>query len=339
MTSPEQYPLEPDSITPLLKSLAKGFGKSPEADITTPPTDSFRDAAEHQTSIAYPRYMIVGALRGNRSFESWVGGQLDRSRDQMVVPGQTPPTDEEWDFLTRLHKGIVAVGDQLGVDLRNKILPRHQYRIFPNTESYVRGLRPIIGEKISGNGGQYWPTLGPLWARREDPEANLSGLAHEAIHGIALTEVEGTIQSVAGATGNVDLHMHNGYMRLCDGKSGVNEILADMLMDRVLQTIKYPGRILYSYSSLDSIGSAIVRLTADRLKRDPQEIEDLLTLGMLTGDLKGIKLVGQALGAQVLDRILHLTGNENKAQLQQMAHEFGLGQLPTVDDNFKWRKK
>ncbi|HUC90357.1 MAG TPA: hypothetical protein VMR45_06185 [Patescibacteria group bacterium] len=248
---------------------------------------------------------------------------LRHCRDNFRPIGEVPKTPEETKFLEDIFVAAVALGDRLGVDVRDRMPKITDFHIFTDQKAYEEAVRiywPDATDKFLRSGGIKQAEAGVLWMRRPTPEANESGFAHELWHEIVAKTMRPLEPHKEPAQGE------QKKLVSCVGinhiSAGVDEILADFGEVELMHSIGR-HRIIAGYLGTDIITDELIKKVASDAKDagdagiDPVALHDALLRVPLTHDMSGLRTLGRFLS--------------NK----QMRHFLALGQRSTYEDNIR----
>lgn len=277
----------------------------------------------------HEHFLYVGPHRGTENIAQIAPQYMGQLRDATRFVGGEPPTAEEQGLIREVHAGMVAVADEVGVDIRDR-LTRH-YHLFGDVPTYERAVHDYWGpDGFTGGGGKNHPQVGVMWVRREERSHNASGIGHETWHDVGLRLVRPTLtSSVVDEEGvrhnSVSLHATSGYTRITPKNKGhgVEEWVVDMATART-NRLAGLGPTMLGYISLDLVGDALIRKAARESGMLPDELEKLLIRGRLVNDLTGIRIIGRTLGPERMSRLLRTTGGEDPEEAKQLAVDLGL---------------
>jgi hypothetical protein len=297
---------------------------SEQAEIESPSENDPAPAEAAKQNNVYPKYIY--RVSGNTApvdleqLDKDMHEVLQERRDTLHFPNEKPLTDEEWALLQGEHDGIVAVGDELGVDLRDRLPRRQDYHMFDSQEALSEDATPRFGEGATVNGGFRHPEAGIVWARRGDYVVNTSGLVHETAHEVAIDTITmGVVSETVDENGILQRSMnnpktHSGYYEdvTCNANdvSILSEIATEMITARAMD---YAGHnnVHFSFGALDAIADAMVREAAEHYDMPPRELADSFMRGALTGDRAGIILLQEAIGEERISLLEQATYIDN----------------------------
>lgn len=248
-------------------------------------------------------------------------------RDSISFDGERGLTPQEEDALEAYNEALINVGDEFGVNLRDRVTKPKHVHVFPKPDDY-RNAAAKVSPGSEKARGVTEPSAGVLVVARFDPLDNLYGIGHEDTHDASFRWVTPHIEVGPDGVPRVDAAKSSvkvGYMN--DGKPGTNEFTTDMLTHRALVD-SGQGRITPGYGVGSLLLSGVVMDTATRLNRPgvpvtPQTVENELTKGMLTTERNGLQLVGRALGAPAVNMLLSTKGFLENAPTAYVAQQMG----------------
>lgn len=255
---------------------------------------------------------------------------LDDKIQSMSFPHEQPASETEQTCIRQAHAGLVAVGDELGVDVRDRLPGQNRYHFFDSHEAYLEDARAVIDEELVGLGtGMCTTETGVLWTRGgHDPR---QGITHETSHLVASQQIyvtKGSEEVNGTDTETIHTQEAGGYFDVA--KQGFNELVTEMLAYRALTDIDDPTYTSYPVEA--QLGDAVVRETAAYHGIEPREVESLLIRGMLTGDREGVVLIDQALGIDRSDALFGMPGHLTAEEGLDLADTLG---LPQAAENIK----
>ncbi|HSX16503.1 MAG TPA: hypothetical protein VLH86_00170 [Patescibacteria group bacterium] len=270
-------------------------------------------------------HTFVGPSRDLEGLPSDYAAHLERLRDSCTFQGEVPMTDDERAVILRIHEAAGEIGDEIGVDIRSRLPKLEWYHFFPDRDTYdvaIGGRWP--NETLAGRGKNH-PEVGIMWARRARENENNSGLAHELGHEVSQQRVEPVLTSVVvdgdTTTNSLNIKSACGYTKFKE--NGTCEWVTDLWTNRLMRRANL-GDTLLGFAPLDALGDAIMRRTAELTGHTPAEIDTMLLVGNLTGDMQGLRLVTKAIGTDGMRRMVNLTGHESFDDAIAIAQELNL---------------
>lgn len=254
-------------------------------------------------------------------------GYIEARREDMHFPGDSPPNEQEAWAIREVAVGAAVIGDQLDMDLRERLPSLHDYHFFDDRTDFMHatGRQPddpndkhLVALQSMG--------VGLRILRTNDPINRAARIAHETVHDIArhAVQVHGIFFDNEGEL-QYDYSYTNGLRgdsRSPHGGAGANEFVTDMLASRMSRVMGLP--IAYGYAPIDALGSAIVEKTATIHGMQAGEVENVLERDMLIGTGGGYDIIADALGREVADHFMRLTGRETLEDVVQMSIDLDL---------------
>jgi hypothetical protein len=244
-----------------------------------------------------------------------------RQRAEVSFPHETPVTDAEWSEIQAAHEGLVAVGKELGLDIRDRLPAKSDYHFFDSQEDLDKDSEAQFKQKIGPGGCAHGHTFGIVIARSEEgPNRDVYRYNHEASH-----QVSAMPSKVETASEEDDTRPKITALAAYDdvASRGLNEVVTDMLTNRVLEKTNRGHATSYYHHAV--LYDAIVRETADALRyMEPREVEDTLIKGLLTGDHEGKDLIERALGQERAARIFAIGEEFDLDVASALAEELNL---------------
>ncbi|HEX3568445.1 MAG TPA: hypothetical protein VHT70_02090, partial [Candidatus Saccharimonadales bacterium] len=230
-----------------------------------------------------------------------------------------PVTNKEWGEIERMQEGIVTVGDDVGVDVRDRLPKREHYHLFDDKQAYRASLESfaIHPEDLSDiSRGMYLPSTGIFLIRHDDlTQASLAG--HETAHSISAVIKPPDFEKITNPN-----KLDHPY-RPPEGGILMNEAVTNMTANLAMYHGDFPGCRM-GYGNANYMLTAMVREAADAQRIDPQEIEDMLIRGLFTNDQAGIDLLKEALGHERVERFMKLESDSDSNRAKRDAEALGL---------------
>jgi hypothetical protein len=286
-------------------------------------------------SVAHPHYTYQ--IRGNThpmdvaGVDTYIQSLKQARRDAAHFPNERPLDNKEWTDIQREHEGMVAVGDELGVDLRDRLPRRQDYHMFDSQEVFSQDTATRFSKEGTETGGTCNIETGVLWVRRDNPINNISGLVHETAHDISNgTIVVDVVSETVDENGNVHCRInptlfagcHNDSTFNANGASMITEVATEMITNRAMYHTGH-NEITLSYAPLDAIADAMIHEAAEHYDMPPRELADLFMRGALTGDRAGIILLQEAIGEERIAKFEQATSSDTDTG-EALARELNL---------------
>lgn len=261
-------------------------------------------------------------------------------RRTIQLPGENPVTDQEWKEIERGHAGIVAVGDELGVDVRDRLPKREHYHFFDDKQVFTTYFNGLVDTPQEDPQGMQGYGTGVLLLRQPNQLIQTSFTVHEGLHDVSAVVVQ------PDAKEDIDWN-DLGPPYAYRGKLLLAETVTDMATNRVMHHNDYAGAAL-AYGYPNYMLTNMVHETADKHGLEPQDIEDMLIRGLLTGDQAGFDALKNALGKERVERFMQMEQTTIPRQAIKAAKSLGLpwaarairdaakGNAPNSFDWLKW---
>lgn len=260
---------------------------------------------EQPSGVFYPQFepTFTGGSIDRAAFDRAYASYVARERDAVAMPQEAPLSDDEWTDITAMHGALIAVGDELGVDLRDRLPKRGYYHMFDSDEAYREDTTAHFGKALGGDRG-FTTQVGIFMPRRE-PSDTQHIFAHETAHFVSNYRITAEVVSPASNTSEAEVdttvdrvgYIHNDKGHVLD------EVATEMVTGRVNQKML---RTTGAYLKETILCNGVVYDTATHHKIPPQEVKDTLMRGLLNGDQTGVNLIRDALGEERAARFLDL---------------------------------
>jgi hypothetical protein len=221
--------------------------------------------------------------------------------------GQRALTQQEVDQISKFNEALINIGNnELGVDLRERITALEDIHVFPTLESYTQAVFSQTKNHSTAL-GLHIPHAGILV--REDGDTldrrvdTLYIILHEEVHDLSQMQIAPVLEQDASGNVTVDIatSMYTlGYRGIGQvTPHGGNEAVTDMLTHRGMVASGL-GRIMPGYAVSSLLLGGVIEDTADNLSTrgraiHPQDVENLITRGMLVADTTGLAMIDRAL--------------------------------------------
>jgi hypothetical protein len=235
--------------------------------------------------------------------------QYERGFQQLrrtPLPHEAEKTEAEVDHIDRCNEAIVAIGDRIGVDMRDRLQPPEEHHFFNTRAEKDTGIRERWGDyadRAKASEGSSTPFTGIVVARETADMREGCLLPHEKAHGVSIEYVstrevsEGTRKNVFSKVGRVE----SGYGDLAGSPARtpptpiVNELAADIVgWETRLAIGETPTRP--AYPALAIVGGHAIAAIADNFGVKPRDVADKLVLGYWTTDRCFVDLAGETFG-------------------------------------------
>jgi hypothetical protein len=218
--------------------------------------------------------------------------ELDELRAQ-PLPHETPLSDDEWAAIRASHEGLVALGEEVGIDVDARLPRREHYHMFDTP----RDLKNDIGVKMPFLRAIQITDRGVLLVHHDDPDFRMSFATHETFHGITAERVEVSPETKRLIVGEPIPYTLGGGILL-------NEAITDMATHRAMMKGGH-NRVALVYLAADLALDRMIRQTADAHDMSPKELETTLIRGAFTGDETGLNFLRETVGEYELQRFAY----------------------------------
>lgn len=189
-------------------------------------------------------FMYVGPHRDLPDLAEGYEEFIAQSRDTAQFEGAHRPEGDELKLIQEVQAGMLAVAAEAGVSrevMAARLTKPQHHHLFPDQETYRRGVRGRWPDEYEGNGGKSHPQVGVMWRWRGKPNEDGSGIAHEGWHDVGRQRIQPVIiasEVIDGETHN-DLHINcaRGYTSLTRESSnghGIEELIVEMSTDKTI---------------------------------------------------------------------------------------------------------
>jgi hypothetical protein len=252
--------------------------------------------------------------------------QMRESRDALgQIPGEIEKTPEQIAEILRIHTAVIQLGDELGVNVRDRLPEIRHYHLFGSHEAYVQGAGMVGSEQPTETGGMSDISRGIFCETRDDPVRDRTGFAHEITHFIARGIFYPTVHYDEDGTGHLGGNYTHGFS---PQSHALEEWTSDIGMRIILRRAGYEdGDWGESYRPLNMIGDALVAETAAANAESIEAVEKLLVRGKFTGDMDGPRLMTRAIGHDRMQRFMQLHEWSDPATLAEAATQMFLPEV------------
>jgi hypothetical protein len=251
----------------------------------------------------YPQFVVrsMDPELTSKEYATKLKDDFARQRAEVSLPHETPVTDAEWAEIQAAHEGLVAVGKELGLDIRDRLPAKSDYHFFDRQTDLDEDAQAQLGRTIPG-GCASGQEVGIVIVRGEAGlDRDLYRYTHETSHQVSAisTKVEANVEESA-APESTTARAATAYDDVAG--RGLNEVVTDMLTNRALGKMNRMPVVSYYHHAM--LYDAAVRETAEALVyMEPREVEGVLIKGLLTGDYEGKGLIERALGEERAARL------------------------------------
>jgi hypothetical protein len=225
---------------------------------------------------------------------------------------EVPSTQDQRLFINEFHRGVLAYGRSIGLNLVAR-LPRHSsYHFFPCRESMYRNLE-VLGLSISGDEGGACISNGRgiVIPNETDKGVERSTTGHETTH-----------------------FLHARGWQLA-GSHVLTEAFVDLATSHFMQHWCSPmisNDFTPNYTGLGLVGDEIVRKAAMVLNIAPRRIFDGIMIDLVTGREKqvGKRIVERAIGKEALQWLI-----DNKPLIEYIDDVFDLADRLDLPDVYR----
>jgi hypothetical protein len=280
-------------------------------------------------------YFVSGGSPDDVAFIEAYEVQAAEER-KLPIEGEVPPTDDERMLIAEADEAIVAIGDEVGVNMRGRIPDTAEHHFFADHASYMHGVETMVGPDAARahekSNGFCSPEAGVVLVREADPGVRRTGIVHEKVHGVSLVQAE----SERRADGQpvvpyVPRTVHIGYTDLATRPTGrphgLTEWVTEMTANKGAAMTK-DGPLApetSGYTRLNILGDGLVVATATEYGVPPSMVENGLIKGLWTPDRSGLSMIRNVFGDASYDEIVNMPANLRPAEALRLARQFELG--------------
>lgn len=250
------------------------------------------------------------SLEDPRSYVSW----LNNMRKQDHFPNASELTDEDLATVASINAAYVVLGDELGVDLRDRTFdPDHLY-LFDTHEEYLESVA-LLKRFSKRNFGLSRMDIGVAWTRHADVKADYTGMAHEIGHEVSVKHIfrprEGKRK------------LRPAYSMFTDDASMLTEWVTDLAASRICAISNMPTHYgNYVWESI--IAAEVIKSTAAAHGYEPYDIEKLVLKGMFDGSTDGIRAIADYLGPERAELFIQMRPMSHIADCMRQGAELAL---------------
>lgn len=295
-----------------------------------------------------PKLEVTGAWRNDPEVADALVSHFYNEAAQ-VFPGETPPTPEYTKQLTGLGSAFLELGNDLGLDLRERMPTPDRYHFFTSKNDFDAAMASmeVMTEKTLD--AMTLPS-GIFVVDRGDDFINMCIAAHETVHFLAQKKVgtgrdyaEDDIKNVnMKSTRSGYRHQHSPGNETFQGLDEIATEFAYLHLlnggywDRQSDLPKGGDRNPTFYTSLDIIGDELVQAAAQDLGADPLSIVRSLEIDVLTGKSEGLRLITDhiksSVGTEGVRKLVHAPTADPKGRFKQLAEDLKLpGAVVRID--------
>lgn len=218
--------------------------------------------------------------------------------DRTHFEGETPPTDDEKRLIDRSAQALVKAGEDLGIDISDRVPPPSAYHFF-DTQEYINkayGPQAIEHNPV----GFVSEDTGISFCREAMAGREEGTITHELVHAVQNFDV-----LMKNRQDNIDITLKSRLET--EVSHGFDEFVTDLMAVRAFQQgADRPDTFDTPYVYNDVVGTAAIKEAALQWNMQPKELEDMLLRGTFDTGSRGIALLMSGLGPErwsVLQRL------------------------------------
>jgi hypothetical protein len=315
-----------DEPTDLVPGVARAVGGAVVSEVVQPerPTEVIVKGEGLRTRYMFPGISESNVFWGYQAedpalAQKYVTEIEEGLAERKDLPYALEATDEEKEITAKLNQAYCDLGDEVGVDVRNRVIdPRNVY-VYKSVDDLNASYKEVSGDDQGPRfRGVTSDGTGMLWTRNSDPRKNTSGFAHEMGHHFDTKFIRRTLTP----NGEIKHVAQSAYAFMARGQAtGLSELSKEIMMANVMERAEL-GPHGVNYLPLDLLGDRLVRATAQFHGVAPYELEQLIIRNNLNGGFAAVRRMAEALGSNANAKALvglnsHMGLDEARALVNQ----------------------